>query len=367
MEVKPILYISPLPPPYGGIATWTQLIFKYGFPQLQPLSLVNTRLTSKRNIFEHAKFSKTEGLRFIKVIYKLLYELFFNRPRLIHLSCSLSPLGIFRDLLCLIVVKFFRLPIIVHFHGNLPDFEVQRFLGLSGFCLKKLINYATINIIENQFSEDCIKTKYLALNSHLLPNFVEDSLFIAEPKEKKYHAQPLALFAGGITRAKGALELLQLAKKCPHVSFHLYGKLHKDVETEFKILPVNLILHETVQRTLLFEAMHASDFLIFPSYSEGFPLTVVEAMAMGLPVIATNVGAIPEMIDEGLGGYLCSPGNVKQLEAAILQLLKNPQSRKKMGEYNQQKAYSSYRYSKVVLDLQNLYQQLQTDPAPCVG
>jgi glycosyltransferase involved in cell wall biosynthesis len=64
----------------------------------------------------------------------------------------------------------------------------------------------------------------------------------------------------------------------------------------------------------------ASAFML-PSYSESFPMTVLEAMSCQVPVIATDVGGIPEMIDSGRNGLLVQPGNPKNLSASLLKVL----------------------------------------------
>lgn len=82
----------------------------------------------------------------------------------------------------------------------------------------------------------------------------------------------------------------------------------------------------------------SADMLLFPSFSEGFGLAVAEAMACGLPVVASNCSALPELIDDGLGGYLCRPGDAADFADKINRLAADPELRGRMGEYNRAKA-----------------------------
>src|SRR5579862_3085227 len=107
-----ILYISPLPPPHGGIATWTNKIFEQGLPDGAKLTLVNTKIRGGRNIFDKALLSLTEMSRTLKIFTSLLYQLIVNRPQLTHLNSSLSSAGIFRDLSCAAITKLFRVPLV---------------------------------------------------------------------------------------------------------------------------------------------------------------------------------------------------------------------------------------------------------------
>ena len=69
------------------------------------------------------------------------------------------------------------------------------------------------------------------------------------------------------------------------------------------------------------EFMNAADIFVLPSLSEGRPNVVAEAMACGLPVIATAVNGTPELIEDGIDGMLVEPGNSKSIEDAVLRLL----------------------------------------------
>ncbi len=75
-----------------------------------------------------------------------------------------------------------------------------------------------------------------------------------------------------------------------------------------------------------------TDIFVLPSYKEGLPNALLEAMAYGLPVITTPVGAIPEVIVDGMNGILVNPGNITELGTAILTLFQDNEKRKQMGE-----------------------------------
>jgi glycosyltransferase involved in cell wall biosynthesis len=74
-----------------------------------------------------------------------------------------------------------------------------------------------------------------------------------------------------------------------------------------------------------------ADVFIFPTLGDVLPLAIMEAMASGLPVIATNVGAVTEEIDDGVTGFLVPPGDVNALVAATVRLIKDPDLRHQMG------------------------------------
>jgi glycosyltransferase involved in cell wall biosynthesis len=74
------------------------------------------------------------------------------------------------------------------------------------------------------------------------------------------------------------------------------------------------------------------DAFVMPSHFEGGPTTVLEAMAMGLPVVATNVGMVPEVIDDGVTGLIVSPGDSAGIASALQELLSDSLLRESMGK-----------------------------------
>jgi glycosyltransferase involved in cell wall biosynthesis len=83
----------------------------------------------------------------------------------------------------------------------------------------------------------------------------------------------------------------------------------------------------------------AADLFLLTSISEGIPLTVIEAMAAGLPVVSTQVGGLSEMIDHGTSGFLAPAGDAEALARGILSVADNPQLRKQMGRLGQERAF----------------------------
>ena len=86
--------------------------------------------------------------------------------------------------------------------------------------------------------------------------------------------------------------------------------------------------------------LQESDIFVLPSDTEGMPLSIIEAMATGLPCIATNVGGVPELIDHGYTGFIIDPGNIDELVYSIQKLIDDPQLLAEMGE-NARKKYAA--------------------------
>lgn len=105
------------------------------------------------------------------------------------------------------------------------------------------------------------------------------------------------------------------------------------------------------------EVMSVFDILVFPSstFPEGFPLTCIEAMALGKPVIATNIPGPSEIVLDGVTGYLAPPSNPQTLSDKILNLVNNPHLLKSMGEQGKARARELFNIRKLTNDLEAAY------------
>jgi len=92
--------------------------------------------------------------------------------------------------------------------------------------------------------------------------------------------------------------------------------------------------------------MYKSDVFVFPSLSEATPRAVMEAMAMELPVVATRVGGIPEMIENGRTGLLVEPASPEQLAEAICRALHDPVWAREAGQLARQRVLERYTLEK---------------------
>lgn len=96
------------------------------------------------------------------------------------------------------------------------------------------------------------------------------------------------------------------------------------------------------------QVLQNSDVLVHPTYHEGFGLSLVEAEMCGLPIIASNVGSIPEIVEDGVSGILVQPKNVDELASAIKTLVESKKLRLKMGQAGRQIFLSNFQFDKIV-------------------
>lgn len=138
------------------------------------------------------------------------------------------------------------------------------------------------------------------------------------------------LFVGGDFERKGGYDLLEAARP-----FAARVELHLVTGSEVRIPPgIRALVHRGLQpqSAELVELYAAADLFVLPSRGDCFPQVVAEALASGLPVVATNVGAISEMVTPGHNGFLVHRGEVGELSTAIARLIDDTPLRRGMGQ-----------------------------------
>ncbi|MFX0205717.1 MAG: glycosyltransferase family 4 protein [Candidatus Hodarchaeota archaeon] len=178
----------------------------------------------------------------------------------------------------------------------------------------------------------------------------------------------IILFVGRITREKGVDVLLDAAKilyeKNCKVIFLVVGPLDQTKE-QIKYVnnlrgqissDINFYLVGNISQDDLLKAYQASDLMVTPSvWEEPSPMVVVEAMASGLPIIASKIGGLKSRIIDGVNGCLVSPGNSEDLANTLLELLKHPEQIEKMKKKSRNIALENYSLETMVNKYEKIY------------
>lgn len=106
------------------------------------------------------------------------------------------------------------------------------------------------------------------------------------------------------------------------------------------------------------DLLSAMDVFVLSSTSEGLPYVILEAMAMGRPIVSSDVGGIPEAVTSGVEGILFSPGNIERLSDAIRQLIADPARRREMGELARRKVEQTFTVERMVDETESIYRRI---------
>jgi glycosyltransferase involved in cell wall biosynthesis len=289
-------------------------------------------IESSRSIGEIGKIKVQKIFLAIKLYFKVLSALLLQRPNKIYFTSSISGSAFYRDLFISILWKVYSkiidVEIFYHYHTKGIDKFVsasRRNLYLTRFYIKDINIILLSPMLEGDFHQ--VQT-YRQIT--FLPNGVEDFVtnfnFEAYLNKKYHKTDPLnLLYLSNMIKSKGYFEVLELANQTKNqsVHFHFAGAWeHAKGEKEFfdyikkNNLDEKITFHGFVDGDKKQSLLKAAHFLIFPTRyeAESFPLVIIEAMSCGVPVIATNEGSIPYILDDKSGIII---DNVQKLRDAL--------------------------------------------------
>jgi glycosyltransferase involved in cell wall biosynthesis len=139
------------------------------------------------------------------------------------------------------------------------------------------------------------------------------------------------------------------------------GPKHETLDSEIKNRGLTDHVFLTGYRDDVPSVLAASDVLVLPSFREGTPRVIIEAMACGLPVVATDIAGIPEQVEHGESGYLIPTGDSEALASRLDELLSNPTLREQMGKRGYGRA-ERFSIDTMLEKFDHLYQDLLTRP-----
>ena len=170
---------------------------------------------------------------------------------------------------------------------------------------------------------------------------------VARLSPQKNHALLLKAFAQGPASDPKA-----------HLVLVGEGTLRRQLEEQAQNLGLAGQIHFLGLRTDISDVLSAMDVFVLSSDYEGSPLSVVEAMASGLPIVSTAAGGVPELFDNGKEGFIVQPGDVRGLSDAIALLLKDREARQSFGIAAARRAKENFDLSRMVRAYEELYENL---------
>lgn len=188
-------------------------------------------------------------------------------------------------------------------------------------------------------------------------NGIDETEFY-EVKSEKSSEYFIINYIGRLQPQKGVDTLTQIAKKLEKDKYriHIYG------EGELKLWLLNEIKQHQLHHVELKgfsrnirKAINQSNLLILPSKGDVFGLVIAESMACGKAIVASDVGGIPELLIDGKGGFLCSPGDIDCFVEKINYLEQHPHLLEKFGEFNQQYFNQNFTLNQMMFKLEALY------------
>lgn len=324
-----VLLVSPAPPPAGGVATWTQRLLAAPITDRFDLRLVNTNPGGESGV------SARKIGRYLRWPARLLAELVRFRPDVVHLNSASRMPHLALEARLLAACQLAGARTVLHFRGTSVRKIRQTRWGRR--TLARAVSHADGVFALNQGEVAELRAAG-ASQARQVDNFVMPRPWREPPPDD---GLVRVLFVGWIMREKGVFELIEAVARCPSVSLDLVGRFMDlaggSSEAEVRAACERHGVADRVRfvgelpLARIFEAYDAAQVFVLPSWTEGFPNVLLEAMISGLPCVCTPVGAIPEVLRDGEDGLLVPLRDPEALAAALSRLAADPALRRAMG------------------------------------
>jgi glycosyltransferase involved in cell wall biosynthesis len=348
---RTIVMLGTTPDSYGGIASVISVYQETGLFRRLKVIYLPTHCTG-------TPIKKIEI--FAMALAKLFYLLFLRRVSLVHIhvACGTS---FWRKTVFLALAKVFLTPTILHVHaGRFPDFYNSEcgFLGRS--IIAAACKGATEVVAVSEALNKWMRLTFGLSNVTTLWNPIPTTI----KTQSRLRDRATLLFLGHLSVQKGVFDLLlampRILETHPDAKLKLCGDGNVEI-TEQYVRELNLSNSVSVtgwiDQIKRSELLSIATILVLPSHAEGFPMSILEAMSAGTPVVATRVGGVPEAITHEREGLLVTPGDVAGIAESIKRLLASPWECRRMGQLGRLKTESHFASEKMVMAVETLYEQ----------
>jgi len=350
LQCQRLLIVGPLPPPLGGVQIVIDMQRHSSLAREFELHVVDTSKRRLRWAVENPTW-KTP-LYFVRDFSRLARALVRVRPdvALVHAAPSLS---ILRDWVFMVAARLAGAKVVCHYHGTLharfPSGETR-----IGRAIGRLLMSAAhrVIVVGPTYQREMGKA-WKRDNLAWAPNMADIALFRNLPADTPApwlaSGERAVLFVGRLSAPKGIYDLFdaipRVIERHPEARFVLVGVAERDTmepvvraEAERRGIGARVTFLGSLEGRDKAAAFVTSKMIVVPSWTEAFPLVIPEAMAAGLPVIATAVGAIPDFVKEGEDGFLVAARNPPELADRICRLLGDEGLRLRISERVRERA-----------------------------
>jgi glycosyltransferase involved in cell wall biosynthesis len=324
-----------------------------------------------RAVYTHVEGSLARRL-FVafSAMLQLLRLLLTGQVLFVH--CHVAMRGSFwRKTICANIAALFRVPVLFHLHGS----EMKTFYFAQRPYVRRLISrqLERVNrvIVLSDSWRDFINEIAPRARVTIIPNYVSTPV-LSTPRPG--HDGTRVIFLGLLGNRKGIYDLLaafsRIAPSVPKMQLLIGGNGEVDKVTEAvgtygigaQVKVLGWVSGDTKAALL-----QTGDIFVLPSYNEGLPVSILEAMSWAIPVISTFVGGIPQLVRDGTDGVLINAGDVSALAQALLRLGQDCALRQRMGHAARTRVESSFSREVVLPRLESIYRELNTNRFQIAG
>lgn len=351
-EKAKVLFILHIPPPVHGAAMVGQFI--------RDSQIINTSIEGKYiNLSTSSSIEEIGqgGLKKIWMILSLYWTVFFQilkfKPHYCYITLTASGVGFYKDAIIALISKFFGCKNVYHFHNKgVKNCQHKRF---DNYLYKKVFSNSKVILLSHLLFEDV--KKYVNSDQLIVcPNGIPDMAEQFSKDTNSADSKVKLIFISNLIKSKGILDALEAVSKFKNLNFEFQivgaeaDLSEKDILNKITDLGIEDKVSYLGKKygEDKFRLLSGADIFVFPTFyhNECFPLSIIEAMSFGLPVVSTNEGAIPDLVLDNENGLIIEKRNIQQLANAIQALILDKDLRIKMGKFSRERFEEKYTLEK---------------------
>ncbi|HEX7120545.1 MAG TPA: glycosyltransferase family 4 protein [Longimicrobiales bacterium] len=343
MRRRKVLIVGPTPPPYQGMAVFTGMLLRS--PVLgRAFDVLHLDTADRRGLENMGRFDARNVLLALRHAASFARLVARHRPDVVYVEVAQNEWAYLRDAVFIGIGRAFGCRVVTHLHGS----HFREFYETARPPFRWLVRRTSRWLSGALVLGEGLRGIYRGLvpddRVRVAPNGIVDPFPGGAPSRSSRGDRPVTVaYLGALFRAKGFLDLLRAASLLrdggARVRFAFAGEWVSEAERGEALawiargrLEDAVSFTGVVSGDAKLEFLREADIFVFPGYqAEGLPLVVLEAMAAGLPVVATRVGAIADAVVDGESGVIVPPRDVAALAAAIRRLAGDAALRERMG------------------------------------
>ena len=369
------MVVGEFPPNCGGIGSYVYNLSKKLVERGHTVTVITRGIWNKSHIHEKIDGIAIYRVRFIPVypfhvrlhgiFLRKVFKLLASNFDILHLHSPLIPN--IRTTLPTVLTEHGTVKSdidnseLIDIHSMVIKLFSREFISLD---VKAIRNSDTVIAVSNSCAKDLREIYKIDKRIITINNGTDTNFFV--PKERNDMEEPYVLYTGRLDSRKGLVDLIKSAEyvcqEYSKIKFILTGKGPNKKYLEQRInelgLKKNFYFAGFVARPKLLEYYQNATVYVLPSYYEGLPTTLLEAMSCGIPTIATDVKGSSEVITDGETGLLVPPRDPKRLADAILRLLEEEELRKRIGINARRHVVDNYDWEIITDKIEKAYKMV---------
>jgi len=335
---KKILFLLHIPPPTHG-SSMVGLEIKSNFLINQAFDCRYINLLVNQGINQSGKIGFLKALKFLNTIFHLASEIIIERPNVCYLALTTTGIGLYKDAVLVVLLRLFHIDRVYHLHNKgIRQNSNSRVTNLIYQYIFKNCNTILLSSLLYYDIEPYVPISKV----HICPNGIVDRIVKPTSLKVRNKKEVTILFLSNLIESKGVYVLLEACKllidKQNIFVCYFAGSIGNVNEKDFYFKVRQLGLENKVKYIgELYgnekeQELENADIFVHPTFNDCFPLVLLEAMQKSLPIVSTYEGGIPQIVENGISGFLVPQHNIESLADKLELLISNPSLRIKMGK-----------------------------------